>query len=80
MARKQRRDLTELIVRKRRMANTIRNADTNSSEVLRSQSGSTNNDAVKRLEKLEAENQRLKRLVAEQALDIEMLKEINNVN
>ena len=32
---------------------------------------------AKRLKELEDENQRLKKLVADQALDIQMLKEIN---
>jgi len=32
---------------------------------------------VKRLKALEKENSRLKKLVAEQALDMDMLKEIN---
>jgi hypothetical protein len=33
-------------------------------------------DEAKRLKQLEGENQRLKKLVAEQALDIDMLKEL----
>lgn len=33
---------------------------------------------AKRLKELEDENQRLKKLVADQALDIQMLKEINS--
>ena len=33
---------------------------------------------AKRLKELEEENQRLKKLVADQALDIQMLKEINS--
>ncbi len=33
-------------------------------------------DEAKRLKTLEAENQRLKKLVAEQALDIDMFKEL----
>jgi transposase-like protein len=35
---------------------------------------------VKRLKELEKENSRLKKLVAEQALDIEILKEVNRGN
>lgn len=35
---------------------------------------------AKRLKQMEAENQRLKRLVAEQALDIQMLKDVNSKN
>jgi putative transposase len=33
---------------------------------------------AKRLKQLEDENRRLKRLVAEQALDIQILKEVNS--
>jgi putative transposase len=33
---------------------------------------------IKRLKTLEAENQQLKRLVADQALDIQMLKDVNS--
>jgi len=35
---------------------------------------------VKRLKELEKENQRLERIVADQALDIDMLKELNRGN
>ena len=34
-------------------------------------------DYAKRLKKLDRENQRLKRIVADQALNIDMLKEVN---
>ncbi len=37
-------------------------------------------DDAKRLKELERENTRLKRIVADQALDIDMLKEINRGN
>ena len=37
-------------------------------------------DDSKRLKELERENQRLKRIVADQALDIDMLKEVNRGN
>ena len=40
----------------------------------RTEYGSTDRDAVKRLKELERENGRLKRLVADQALDIQILK------
>ena len=43
---------------------------------LRTEYGSTDRDAVKRLKELERENGRLKRLVADQALDIQILKEV----
>ena len=42
----------------------------------RTEYGSTDRDAVKRLKELERENGRLKRLVADQALDIQTLKEV----
>ena len=37
-------------------------------------------DDPKRLKELERENVRLKRIVADQALDIDMLKELNRGN
>ena len=42
----------------------------------RTEYGSTDRDAVKRLKELERENGLLKRLVADQALDIQILKEV----
>ena len=42
----------------------------------RTEYGSTDRDAVKRLKELERENGRLKHLVADQALDIQILKEV----
>jgi transposase-like protein len=42
----------------------------------RNQYGGMKADEAKRLKSLEGENQRLKKLVAEQALDIDMLKEL----
>ena len=42
----------------------------------RTEYGSTDRDAVKRLKELERENGRLKRLVADQAPDIQILKEV----
>jgi putative transposase len=46
----------------------------------RSQYGGMKASAAKRLKELEAENARLKRLVANQALDIDMLKELAEGN
>ena len=46
----------------------------------RSQYGGMKASAAKRLRELEAENARLKRLVANQALDIDMLKELAEGN
>lgn len=43
----------------------------------RNQYGGMKADDAKRLKELEKENARLKRLVANQALDIDMLKEVN---
>ncbi len=37
-------------------------------------------DDAKRLKELERENSRLKKMVAQQALDIDMLKELNRGN
>ena len=46
----------------------------------RNQYGGMKSEEAKRLKTLEDENSRLKKLVAEQALDIEMLKEITKGN
>jgi putative transposase len=46
----------------------------------RAQYGGLKSDDVKRLKELERENARLKKMVAEHALDIEMLKELNRPN
>ena len=46
----------------------------------RNQYGGMKADDAKRLKELERENQRLKRIVADQALDIDMLKEVNRGN
>ena len=46
----------------------------------RKEDGGINKDEAKRLKLLEKENVRLKKLVAEQALDIEILKDVNSKN
>ena len=46
----------------------------------RNQFGGMKADDVKRLKELEAENARLKRIVADQALDIQGLKELSAGN
>jgi putative transposase len=46
----------------------------------RSQYGGMKADGAKRLKELEQENARLKRIVADQALDIDMLKELAEGN
>ena len=46
----------------------------------RNQYGGLKADDAKRLKELELEDQRLKRILADQALDIDMLKEVNRGN
>jgi putative transposase len=46
----------------------------------RNQYGGMKANDAKRLKELEKENQRLKRIVADQTLDIDMLKELNRGN
>lgn len=46
----------------------------------RNQYGGMEVNELKKMKSLEAENTRLKRLVADQALDIQMLKDINSKN
>lgn len=46
----------------------------------RNQYGGMSTNEAKRLKELEKENARLKKLVAEQALDIDILKEVNRGN
>jgi putative transposase len=46
----------------------------------RKQYGGVSRDEVRRLKKLEQENGRLKKIVADQALDIDMLKELAKGN
>ncbi|ANQ75983.1 transposase [Rhodococcus qingshengii] len=45
-----------------------------------SQYGGMKSDDAKRLKELEKENARLKKMVADQALDLDMLKELNRGN
>ncbi len=46
----------------------------------RNQYGGMKTDDAKRLKELERENSRVKKIVADQALDIDMLKEVNRGN
>jgi hypothetical protein len=46
----------------------------------RAQYGGMKADEAKRLKELERENARLKKMVAEQALDLDMLRELNRGN
>jgi putative transposase len=46
----------------------------------RNQYGGMKADAMKRLKELEKENARLKKIVADQAVDLQILKEVNRGN
>lgn len=93
MSTKRRRHSAEQIIKKLRDADAMFAADKSVGEVLqalevseatlsrwRSQYGGMKSEEAKRLKSLEEENNRLKRIVADQALDISMLKEINKGN
>jgi putative transposase len=86
---KRHRHTPEQAVRKIREGERLLNEGQDLAEVLRlleiteatfnrwrNQYGGMKADEAKRLKTLESENQRLKKLVAEQALDIDMLKEL----
>ena len=90
---KRHRHTPEQIVRKLREGERLLNDGKDLAEILRaleiseatwnrwrSQYGGMKASAAKRLRELEAENARLKRLVANQALDIDMLKELAEGN
>jgi len=93
MAKKRRRHTPEQIIRKLAEGNKLLAGDADLEEVCRhlgiaestwhrwlSQCGSMKASDAKRLKELENENARLKKMVAEQALDIDMLKEISKGN
>ena len=93
MSKKRRRHSAEQVVKKLRDADAMMAAGKSIGEVLqaleiseatlsrwRSQYGGMKSEEAKRLKQLEEENGRLKKLVAEQALDIQMLKEIAKGN
>jgi transposase-like protein len=88
-----RRHTPEQIVRKLREADRLLSEGQELPEVVkqleiaeatyhrwRNQYGGMKADDVKRLKELETENQRLKRIVADQALDIQGLKELASGN
>ncbi len=92
-AKKRRRHTPEQIVRKLRDADAMLAAGKELAAVLqaletseatyyrwRNQYGGMRSEEAHRLRALEAENARLKRLVADQALDIQMLKEVTSGN
>ena len=90
---KRKRHSTEQIVKKLRDADAMLAAGKTVVEVIqslevreatlsrwRSQNGGMKSEEAKRLKVLEEENSRLKKIVGDQALDIQMLKEIAKGN
>lgn len=90
---KRRRHTPEQIVRKLREADRLQSEGKELAEVLRvleiseqtlhrwrNQFGGMKAEGAKRLRELERENQRLKQVVADQALDIQALKEVSRGN
>lgn len=91
--RRRKRHTPEQIVRKLRDAEAMLNAGKDEAAVLqslevsqstfdrwRNQYGGMKAEGAKRLKELEDENRRLKHIVADQALDIQMLKHITEGN
>jgi len=91
--KRRRRHTPEQIVRKLRDADAMLNAGKDLAVVLqaleiseatyhrwRAQFGGMKAEEAKRLKELEAENRRLKEIVADQALDIRMLKHLQEGN
>lgn len=91
--KKRRRHSPEQIVKKLRDADAMLSAGKSVGEVLqslevseatlsrwRSQYGGMKSEEARRLKLLEEENHRLKQIVGDQALDIQMLKEISRGN
>ena len=91
--KKRRRHTPEQIVKKLRDADAMLAAGKSVGEVLqalevseatlsrwRSQYGGMKSEEAKRLKTLEDENNRLKKIIGDQALDIQMLKEIAKGN
>lgn len=87
------RHTPEQVVRKLRDADAMLNAGKDVAAVLqalevsqatldrwRKQFGGMKAEEAKRLKELEEENRRLKQIVADQALDIQMLKHVNKGN
>ena len=91
--RRRRRHTPEQIVRKLRDADAMLNAGKDEAVVLqflevseatllrwRKQYGGMKSEEAKRLQELEHENKRLKEIVADQALDIRLLKHLQQGN
>ena len=93
MKKRTKRHNPEQIVKKLRDADAMLNAGKDMAVVLqtlevsestylrwRNQYGGMKSEEAKRLKKLDEENKRLKQIVADQALDIQMLKHISEGN
>ena len=93
MSKQRRRHSAEQVVKKLRDADAMLAAGKSVGEVLqaleiseatlsrwRSQYGGMKSEEAKRLKTLEEENNRLKKIIGEQALDIQMLKEVAKGN
>ena len=93
MTKRRKRHSPEQIVRKLRDAEALLNAGKDQAAVLqalevseatylrwRNQFGGMKAEEAKRLKQLEDENKRLKQIVADQALDIQMLKYVAEKN
>lgn len=93
MTKRRKRHSPEQIVKKLRDADAMLNAGQDPAAVLqtlevseatyhrwRDQYGGMKSEEAKRLKALEEENQRLKQIVADQALDIQMLKYVTSKN
>ena len=91
MSKRRKRHSPEQIVKKLRDGEALLNAGKDLAAVFqsleiseatwnrwRNQYGGMKSDEAKRLKTLEDENRRLKQIVADQALDIAMLKEVNS--
>jgi hypothetical protein len=93
MSKRRKRHSAEQIVRKLRDADAMLNAGQDVSVVVqslevseatyhrwRNEYGGMKSEEAKRLKELEDENKRLKEIVADQALDIKMLKYVTSKN
>lgn len=93
MSKRRKRHSAEQIVRKLRDADAMLNAGQDVSVILqslevseatyhrwRNQYGGMKSEEAKRLKELAEENKRLKEIVADQALDIKMLKYVTSKN
>ncbi len=93
MTKRRKRHSPEQIVKKLRDAEAMLNAGQDQAAVLqtlevseatyhrwRNQYGGMKSEEAKRLKALEEENRRLKQIVADQALDIQMLKYVSSKN